>query len=214
MGMFDTIKDLQNSTSREASGPRRQYLSLKDGDKFRIRFLQELAKDGKGYDEDAGTAFVTNIHVSPYDFKKKVACTIDNEKLDHRCWGCEQVVVDPKWRPKTRVLINVAVLDNGDWTSKVVDQTFSDSHIMSQLVEYASEYGSITDRDYNISRTGKGMNDTAYRLIPLDPKPRNSDIDSLELAELDSVYRVLPYDEQQEFFLEGAEKASTPASAW
>ncbi len=213
MGMFDTIKDLQKATEASASGPRRQYLTLADGDKHRIRFLQELAKDGSGYDEEAGTALVQNIHVAPHDFKRKLACTIEDEKFDHRCWGCEQVAVDSKWRPKTRVLVNVAVLDDGDWVVKIIDQTFADSHIMANLVEFAAEYGSITDRDYNISRAGKGMNDTVYRLVPLDKKARNSDIDTLELSELDTVYRSLDHDEQQKFFLEGAEEAA-PSMGW
>jgi hypothetical protein len=212
MGFFDSIKDLQETAANQNKGGGRQYLTLEDGDKFRVRFLQELSKDGKGYDEEAGTANVVDIHQSPYDFKKKLACTIESGS----CWAHEQLATNAKWKTKKRVLLNVAVLEKADWVSKVLDQTLSDNHVITTLIEYAAEYGSIVDRDYNISRSGKGMNDTSYKLIPLSPSDVEEGVADLVLADLAVAYKVLPYDEQEAFFLEGATETagSKPASGW
>jgi len=206
MSVYSTIKDLQNTAAKEnTGGSGRSFLTLKSGESFKIRFRQELAEDGKNFDEDLGTGLVVPVHVHPVDFKKKLACTLEDEKFDFKCWPHEQVAANPKWRDKKHFLINVAVLENNEWSNKILDQTFSPKHVINTLIEYGVEYGSITDRDYKITRTGSSMNDTQYSLIPLGEGAAAVDIKALDLADLDTVYRKLPYDEQVEFFMSASE---------
>lgn len=213
MGLFKTLADLQKVVDQSNShqGPRRQYLSLKSGDQVRVRFRQELTIDAKNYAEEDGTGYLAAVHVSPYDFKKKLACTTEDEKFDFRCWMHEQVAVDRKWRDVKHLLLNVAVLEDGVWVNKLFDQTFSPKKVAVSLIEYATEYGSITDRDYKFTRTGSGFNDTSYSLIPLSESKMSEEITDLEFYDLDTVYRKLPYDEQEEYFM--AEEAAPKAAA-
>jgi hypothetical protein len=213
MGLFNTLEELQKANDKEGTGTRRQFFSLKAGEQFKIRFRQELTRDANNYDEENGQALVVAVHVSPFDFKKKLACTIEDEEYGFRCWAHEQVAADKRWREKKHVLLNVAVMENNEWVNKILDQTFSPKHVIQSLIEYASEYGSIVDRDFKINRIGSGMNDTNYNLIPLDPKPASDEVNSLEIFDLEGTYRKLPYDEQQEYFL-ADEQSGDSSTKW
>jgi hypothetical protein len=201
MKVFETLKELQGTVENESQvGQQREWLVVKPNESFRIRFRQELAKDGTGYNEEAGLAQIVPVHSSPVDFRKRVACNLDEEKFDFRCWPDEQIMVEKRWRPKPHLLINVAILDNGEWVNKILDQTFARSHIGSLLVEFAAEYGSITEHEYKLTRTGAQLK-TTYSLIPVDRKPVDPSIEKLELFSLDGTYQKMSYEDQQEYFL-------------
>ena len=40
-----------------------------------------------------------------------------------------------------------------------------------EISDFDDEYGSITDRDYRLTRKGESMNETKYTATPLDVKP-------------------------------------------
>ena len=215
MSIYSTLKDLQQAAAKEnTGGSGRSFLTLKSGESFKIRFRQELAEDGKNFDEDLGTGLVVPVHVHPNDFKRKLACTLEDEAFDFKCWPHEQVVANPKWRDKKHFLVNVAVLDNNEWSNKILDQTFSPKHVINALIEYALEYGSTTDREYKITRTGSSMNDTQYMLIPGSESKVPDDVAKLEVADLSTVYRKLPYDEQAEYFLALKEDSQPASKGW
>lgn len=194
MGIIKTLSDLKSKVERPSGG--RSFLSLKAGESESIRFLQEISIEGKNYDEDRGTAQLIMVHSNPLDFRKKVACTIE----DGSCWACEQVAVERKWRAAPHLLVNVATKsEDGTFKASIFDTTFSKVKVGDDLVEFAGEYGSVTDRTYKYKRTGSDKNDTKYSLMPLAEGPEPAGIADLELIDLSTVYITLPYDEQEAF---------------
>jgi hypothetical protein len=85
----------------------------------------------------------------------------------------------------------------------VLDTTFNQRHIGLTLLEYAKEFGTITDRYYKYSRTGSGASDTNYSLIPLAVGEPNDQIKELALHDLGNVYMTLPYEKQQVYLTTG-----------
>lgn len=47
----------------------------------------------------------------------------------------------------------------------------ADKNFFSNLRGYAAHYGTILDRDFVVTRSGSGMNDTSYQFVPCDPVP-------------------------------------------
>jgi len=211
MGVFDTIKALQDKVESAKSGGGRRFLALKSGQSCRIRFRQELAKDGRFYDDDRGVAHVVGVHAHPGNFRYKTVCTAEDPDFDFRCWGCEQVIKNNRWKARQHLLINVATmgLETESWESRILDQTFNQRHIIPSLLEYAGEYGTILSHDFKFSRTGAGMSDTNYTLIPLDQREEPKEVASLSLLELDNVYSRINYQEQVEFFAEAKQENSS-----
>jgi hypothetical protein len=216
MTVYKTLANLKNKVENESKGGGgRKFLTLKDRDAFKIRFLQELTIDSKNYNEDRGAAAIVAVHKSPLDFKKQMACTADSEEFGFKCWACEQTVKDPKWRPQTHFVVNVAVQDeNKNWSTMILDQTFNQRHIGATLVEYATEFNTIADRSYKISRTGSKMHDTNYTLIPIDLGDEPSELAGIEMLDVNSVYRTLPYSEQAEFMTSSEEATVSSPKGW
>lgn len=201
-----TLKDLEKAvvpTQGTAKGVKK-YFTLQSGDSFKIRFLQELTEDAKNYNEDLGTAITVPVITSPVNWKWRVASTASLEKFNYRCWATEQSVSDKAWRPKPHLLINVAVeIEPGTWEPRILDTTFNQRHVGLTLIEYAKEFGTITDREYKYSRTGSSASDTNYSLIPLNVSEPSKTIKDMSLHDLESVYMTLPYEKQQIFLTTG-----------
>lgn len=70
-------------------------------------------------------------------------------------------------KPAFRYLANAYIVDS----SKVQALKMPKS-LVEQLVTFASKWGTILDRDYELSRSGSGM-DTSYSAIPEDKHPIN-----------------------------------------
>lgn len=202
-----TLSELEKSVAPGVSGSAqktKKYLSLQSGDSVKIRFRQELTEDAKYYDETFGTAITVPVITSPINWKWRAASTAQIEKFGFRCWGSEQVHKDKAWRPKPHLVINIAVeTEPGVWEPRIIDTTFNQRHIGVILIEYAKEFGSITDRYYKYSRQGSGASDTNYSLIPLDVSEMPKQIAELPMHDLENVYMTLPYDKQEKFFTTG-----------
>jgi hypothetical protein len=217
MAMFKTLKDLQNSTKRQVSSMSgdkvKRFFTIKPDESFQIIFRQELTEDSANFDEEIGVAHVVRVHSNPADFTKNAICTSDDERYGYKCWACEQIDKDRGWKAKQHLLINVAVLDptTNVWEPRVIDQKFTSAHVAETIVEYALEYGTLTDRAYKISRKGSKQ-DTQYNLIPLAPREMDESITGLPFHDLTKIYRSFPYAEQQGFYI-GAEE-SAGASSW
>ena len=200
-----TLKDLEKQVvpAGKSSGAKK-FFSLQSGDSFKIRFLQELTEDSANYNENVGTGITVPVIVSPVNWKWKVASTASLEKYNYRCWGSEQAVQDKGWRPKPHLLINVAVeVEPNKWEPRVLDTTFNQRHIGLTLLEYAKEFGTITDRYYKYSGTGSGASDTNYSLIPLAVAEQTNEIKDLVLHDLNSIYMMLPYEKQEIYLTTG-----------
>lgn len=208
--MFESIKSLKelekNVVPAQGSSKSsiKKYFSISSGESFRIRFRQELTEDAKYYDEQTGTALNIPVITSPINWKWKAASTAGLAKYNYRCWGTEQSIHDKAWRPKPHLVINVAVeVETGVWEPRVLDTTFNQRHIGLTLIEYAKEFGTITDRFYKYSRTGSGASDTNYNLIPLEVSEMPDSIKNLQFHDLTTLYMTLPYDKQEKFFTTG-----------
>ena len=220
MSMFKTLSDLRKNTieNKGSGGPQdgervQRYFTVKSGESFLIRFRQELTEDSQNYSEDTGVAHVVSVHTNPLDFRKSAVCTGDHEEFGYRCFGCEQVVRDRGWKAKQHLLVNVAVYNAEDdvWEPRVLDQKFTGAHVAETVVTFATEYGTILDRDFKISRTGQKQQ-TKYNLIPLAPKDANESIASLPMHDLTRVYRIMNPAEQAGFYI--AEDDSSSSNDW
>lgn len=202
-----TLSELEKSVAPGSSGSTqktKKYLSLQSGDSVKIRFRQELTEDAKYYDEQFGTAITVPVVTSPINWKWRAASTAQIEKFGFRCWASEQIHKDKAWRPKPHLVINIAVeTEPGVWEPRIIDTTFNQRHIGVILIEYAKEFGTITDRYYKYSRQGSGASDTNYSLIPLDVSEMPKQISELPMHDLENVYMTLPYDKQEKFFTTG-----------
>lgn len=203
-----TLDELRKKTDVKKGGGSR-YFSLKNGDTAKIWFLQELSEDAANFKDEVGTAELLEVVTSPSDFKKSAQATQSLAQFGGQSWTVAKESVDRGWRPKTHLLINIAVQnDDGEWEARVLDQKpAAPSHIAGDLVEYADTYGTITDRPYKIKRKGGGT-DTEYQLIMLPEEDKPDGIDELELHELSEHYPIVPPDQQEAFFLglnEGSE---------
>ncbi len=208
MAVFKTLKTLKEKSERSGFGglSRENFLSLKSGESVKLFFRQEVAEDGKNFDKVRGAANVVTIHQSPVDFVRKFACTADNEEYGFKCWACEasRIPGNGKLRGKQRILINVLVQEekNGPWVAKVLETSISPKGGQpgNLLIDYQEEYETLIDREYKFGRVGEKLN-TSYSLIPLSPSDVPTEDKDLELIDTTKVYRVIPYEEQQEFMM-------------
>lgn len=199
-----TLKDLEKNIPSSGGGGGKKFFTISSGDTFKIRFRQELTEDSKNFDDASGTAITVPVVTSPINWKWRAASTAGLEKFNYRCWASEQISKDTRWRPKPHLLINVAVeTEPGTWEPRIIDTTFNQRHIGLILIEYAKEFGTITDRYYKYSRTGSGAQDTNYTLIPLDQSPMPEHIKTLPMHDLNNIYMTLPYAKQEAFFTTG-----------
>lgn len=204
-----TLKDIEKnlpSSSGKSSG--KKFFNLESGDTYKIRFRQELTEDSSNFNEKDGTGIIVPVVTSPINWKWRCASTAQMAEHNYRCWASEQIHSDSRWKPRPHLLINIAVEIDGVWEARVLDTTFNQRHIGLILMDYAKEFGTITDRYYKYSRKGTGAQDTNYTLIPLSIEEVGSDISDLPFHQLDNIYNVLGYDDQKAFLTTGELNAS------
>lgn len=209
--MFKSIKsltELEKSVTPSGGGQAKtgvkKYLTIGAGESVKIRFRQELTEDAKYFEDSIGTAITVPVVTSPINWKWRAASTAQLDKFGFKCWATEQSIKDKAWRPKPHLIINIAVeTEPGVWEPRIIDTTFNQRHIGQTLIEYAKEFGTITDRYYKYSRQGSGASDTNYNLIPLDVSEMPEKIKSLPMHDLESIYLILPYEKQERFYTTG-----------
>ena len=209
MAMFKTLNDLKKSIKNDSGGGssrKSSFLTVANGESYKIRFLQELAEDAAGYNDERGAAIALWVHHNPDNFRKSAVCTAGDEDSGYRCWACEQVPKNAGWKAKQHMFINIAVFDpdTQNWSVKLLDQKFTAAHIAQTIVDYSGEYDTITDRDYKISRKGEKQQ-TQYTLIPLavkpEPEPGDFEDGKVELTDLSKIYRKRTISDQPSFYL-------------
>jgi len=177
------------------------FLSLKDGESVKIRFLQEFDESAETYDERRGLILTYDEHASPKNFKITGKCSAE----DGRCWACEQIrneEIGKKWKAKYRFMANVIVrgVDGAPDKVKILKRGFSDKDIGNDLVGIAEEFGSLGSQDIKFTRKGGGLNDTTYSIIPLGPKPLSKEDQALELIDYNKFVKTPAYDDQPDFY--------------
>lgn len=169
-----------------------KFLKLSDGESVTIRFLQELEPSAKGYREEAGAALGYYEHMNP-DTYDSFVCTKDELG---RCAGCERVPVNKKWRARGRLLFNVLVRNSdGQDVVKIFGTSLSPKGLAPTIVEFSNDYGTITDRDYKLTRRGESIN-TTYTLLPREVTPLSKEDKAVDVIDLTDVVRDLSYEEQ------------------
>ena len=205
-------REEQDRKREAAAGPKTNWLGIKDKEVVKVRFLQELDEGAANYSEKNGLGFFATEHSSPADYRKKALCSMDDEE---QCFGCEQHRLDWKagWKAKSRLYINVLV-KRADGTEEVAVMSQSNGPkavIAASVLEYAVENNTLTDRWWRITRTGSKADDTTYTTFIFGPDD-DVKIEDYEVQDLDRCVRVIPYAEQEAFFLGAATRPSEATS--
>jgi hypothetical protein len=110
---------------------------------------------------------------------------------------------DPKsgWRPRLRFYTNV-IIDDGNndpyvavWSMGVVKAA-----TFNTIREYTSEAGALTNLNWKLKRNGKGT-ETNYVLIPGAKDETPYDFSPFEAYSLESAINVVPYADQEAFYM-------------
>lgn len=202
MAIVKSLKQAKNEIDARASeGPKGRWLKLDDGQKVKLRFVNELSADSKNYNDKLGQAIVVAEHTNPKDYRRKALCSMDDEG---RCYGCEQNRKDPKagWKAKLRFYTNVYVYDNEEnyvaiWSQGVGPK----STTTNTISDYDDETGSITNLVWSLRRNGTGTQ-TNYVLIPGAVDETAFDFSGIEPFDLMKVAtRQVAYVDQENFYM-------------
>lgn len=212
MGIVRGLAGINKHVDQQGGGGDRvkaKFFKLKDGESARVRFLQELDPDSAHYNESVGLGFLAIEHQAPGNFMKRCLCTIDEEG---RCYGCEQFNAGEKgFRAKMKLYINALVtLPDGTKEVQVLSQGMGPKSVTPALIEAAGDYGSISNREFKLKRTGAGQTDTSYTLIPQDKDDSPYDVTQHEMFDLEKVVFQVPYEQQAAYFA-GTGSSATPA---
>ena len=169
-GRLGSVKAVKRSLK---GGGQKNIKSIPKEDSLTVRFLDEPPEWHGYYEHFVG--------------KQYVPCTTDD------CPGCDSD--DPEEQKKMfRYLANAYVVDD----QKVWAVKMPKSLVESLMAFYTKYKGTIMDRDYELSRTGSGQNDTRYMAIPESPsKLKLSRFEDKKLN-LDDVLSSLVSDEDEE----------------
>lgn len=211
MGIITGISKIQDTFDSRNSGDRQKtvWFKLSDGQSALIRPLQELDESASGYDSDRGLGFLAVEHQNPANYRNKALCTID----DGDCFACEMQNESPKtgWHQRLKLYVNVLVDDgrNAPYVA-VLSQGNGAKSITPTLLEYAVDSGTITNRWFKVSRTGKDVSNTSYTIIARDPSELNFDGKLFDLSEC---VRDVEYSEQEEHYFRTFEKKEESTAA-
>ena len=142
MGLLDKMK--QEAAKSGAS--KGKFMYFRPDEKKRVRFLQEL-DDG----------FEIPFHDN-YEKGVNVPC---QEIFGKDCPYCEDEDL------RTRSQFAFSVYDYDAKEVKILMQAVNQCSAIPALVNMAETYGTITDRDYVLKKTGKGST-SSFTIIPMD----------------------------------------------
>lgn len=159
MGLLDKIKE-ESKKSGQSKG---KFIYFKEGEKKRIRFLQDM---------DEGMEVV--FHDS-YEQGINVPC---QEIFGKDCPYCENESL------RTRSLFVWSVYDYEANEVKVLMQAVNNCTAIPALMALYENYGTLTDRDFIITKQGKAQN-TTFSVVPMDKnKFRNTKVKALSEEKL------------------------------
>jgi hypothetical protein len=193
-------KQAQIAKEREArlNSAKVEYLSLKDGQSVKVRFLQEIDAEAKNYDRARGIGVgIVEHQIWNNSLKRmyRTACLMDDES---RCYGCEKYRAgDKDFSTKRNYYINVLVdaMDGEAPKTMILSRTLG-STFFEKLVTMHDLLDTITEKNFKITRTGTAK-DTKWDLqILKEDAPLNDseavvhDIDNEE----NGIIRRYPYE--------------------
>lgn len=142
MGLLDKMKH----EAAKSGASKGKFMYFRPDEKKRVRFLQEL-DDG----------FEIPFHDN-YEKGVNVPC---QEVFGKDCPYCEDEDL------RTRSQFAFSVYDYDAKEVKILMQAVNQCSAIPALVNMAETYGTITDRDYVLKKTGKGST-SSFTIIPMD----------------------------------------------
>lgn len=201
MGLISQIK----ADVAKSGQSKKDILYVRSDAKVRVRFLQEL---------DDGYSFVFHDN-----FNEGINCFCPkNIDEDNECIYCDS---DANVRTRNMYAWSVYNYD----TKQVEIALFAVNRVspVNQLITMSESYGTITDRDYVIGKTGKSF-DTVYSVIPQDKeKFRNPKAKPFSKSAIEKILmNAFPYEgdnssveeEDEEEEVKSKKKASKPAKEY
>lgn len=149
MGLLENIRrDAEKSGQNKA-----KFIYVKDGQKIRIRFLQDMQE---GWEIPFHDSFEAGINIPCREFFGKTCPYCGEEGL------------------RTRNQYAWSVWDYESKEVKIFMFPMNNCTPIASIASMYENYGTLTDRDYVIQRTGKQQN-TSYSVIPMDKNKFRND---------------------------------------
>lgn len=207
MGVLTNLASIRKAVEERPKGfdnvrDRELTSAMKSGEKRKIRFLQELDPDSKGFNPDYGSALVVSELEHPKHFWLLLVDTTDEEG---ECWAA-----DKGWKSKLNLYINVQDVETGDvfYIARSIL-----GGLGADILESASERGRLTDALWTIKKTGEGLT-TRYSLTMVDISDDPIEVDPSELIDFrESVLNEVESDKQAAFVAEIEERLAKKAAA-
>ena len=146
MGLLDKIKE----DTKRTGGNKRKLIYFREGEKKRIRFLQDM---------DDGLEFTIHSH---WDKSITAVCS---EHYGKPCKFCDAANDEDGWNTRTNYCWSVWDYDDNE--VKLFMFAVTRCTPIPQIVAMYENYGTLTDRDYIITVHGKAS-DKSFTVIPSD----------------------------------------------
>lgn len=180
---------------------------------LRGRFLNEIDESSPHYDPEAGLAVIVVEHQGPgkEGYKRRAECTVEEDEngVPHNCIPCERrwkanqdKTEDWKnWRKgNPRMYLNFAYInEEGEEVVGVYNAPVEGQNIISTLLAYAEDGGSITNREFKITRSGTGT-DTKYVAVALKEEDFEKKASEYELQNIAAAPLKVKYEQQARFY--------------
>lgn len=198
-GLAGVKESIDRAKSRQGGGGGNlRYFTWKDGDKHVLRFLTDdvitthfyewvLGKDGKAtrdfisapsyYEDDPnwkGEDWIQKYGGQSRDFKTKMLQEAKSRELTVGL-AVKREEYSNDGKQGVRDVLDKIEVNGTSYASRffgIVKQ--SHGNFWGDLLVFYNRYGTICDRDYEITREGDGK-DTKYRFFALDPDPELPD---------------------------------------
>lgn len=226
LGAYNAHKEEQQRRREAAQAGKANWFKLpNDGDHAKVRFLQELDEASPNFSEKNDLGLFALEHQSPANFQVKALCTAETG-AEGECYGCDQhrylnrtdkENYKGAWKQKRRLYINALVeyYDKKTGTYKepevvIFAQGDSPKQVVLDLLDYATDDHTITNREWKVTRKGEGLSDTSYGLKAQKEDAEPFDVEAYELYDLAKVVRKVPVEEQPAFFGAKAKAEAVP----
>ena len=172
------LADIKNEIKKSGTN-KGKFLFFKEDSKVRVRFLTDMEE---GLEIPFHDSFQLGINVPCQEAFGKDCEYCDNDDL------------------RTRKMYIWSVYDYESKEVKLLMAAVNNCSPVPALASLYESYGTLTDRDYEIKRIGKGQN-TTYSVIPLEKmKFRNTKVKPMsEQAVLKCIDKAYPADNSEDF---------------
>lgn len=174
MGILDKIKQDAKKSGRSKG----KFIYFREGEKKRVRFLNDM---DEGMEIPFHDSFEKGVNVPCQELYGKDCSYCEDDEL------------------RTRSLYAWSVYDYDAKEVKIFMQAVNNCTAIPAIMAMYDTYGTLLDRDFVITRTGKGQN-TTYSVVPMDKnKFRNEKAKALSVKTiLKNLAQAYPVDDDNE----------------